>query len=221
MIKVIETADGSYSLFSEELQETYHSINGAEQESLHVYIDNGLAKLSQSTEQIKILEIGFGAGLNALLSYEFILKQSPLSSLFYHAIEPYPLEEQVLSEYIKSFSDSRNSVIKEIHQSAWNEAVVLSDQFSIYKDMSQLQQFVPQGQYDLVFFDAFGPEAQPEMWEIEMLAKSVGSLKKNGLWLSYCAKGQVRRDLQSLGLAMERLEGPPGKREMLKGTRLA
>jgi tRNA U34 5-methylaminomethyl-2-thiouridine-forming methyltransferase MnmC len=221
VLKTVITADNSSTLYVPELDEHYHSTHGAIQESKHVFIKKGLSFLiSKGYGEIKIFEVGFGTGLNALLSW--IEAESQKIRVEYYSIEKYPVPISLALDL--NYSDllglETNEYMQKLHSSPWDELTVLSPYFSVKKIKGELQTFESDGGFDLVYYDAFGPRAQPEMWLDQLLKKSVDLLKSGGVWVSYCAKGQVKRDLKSTGLALEAIPGPPGKREMTRGSKL-
>ena len=218
--KIILTADGSHSLHVDALDEQYHSVHGAVQESKHVFIANGLMKVKETSSDINVLEVGFGTGLNALLTF---LAREKGDTIHYTSLEAFPLERSLIDQlnYAEKTNEPSASVLwKEIHDAPWNEKVAIDITSSIHKKETKLEDFDEQGQYNLVYYDAFAPSKQPEMWEKPMLAKMYNALQKNGVFVTYCAKGQVRRDLQSLGFEVERLPGPPGKHHMLRAIKI-
>lgn len=219
-LKIITTHDGSHSLLNEQLNETYHSIHGAVQESKHVFIQHGLDFVCKSSGKatIHILEVGFGTGLNALLT----LQQSIANDLAiqYTTLEAFPVEENIWPalNYVES-AEAREQFDK-LHRAKWNESENITSNFELRKLHTTLQQIVlEQNHYDLIYFDAFAPNKQPEMWELPMLQKIADAMKQGGSFVTYCAKGQLKRDLQSAGLSVETLQGPPGKREMVRATK--
>ena len=220
MVEIIETKDGSQTLYRADIDETYHSRAGAIAESRHVFIKEGLAQISKN--EVTILEIGFGTGLNALCVEEY-LTQNPTKSIFYHTLEPFVLTEEVYSklDYAKSFEfENADSFFDSIHQAKWDEIVVINNEFSVLKSNTTLQKIdLKNDFYDLILFDAFAPQKQAEMWDVAMLQKCCDSLRIGGLLVTYCAQGQFRRNLVSVGFAVERLQGPPGKREMIRGIK--
>lgn len=218
MLSLIKTADGSFSIRNSELNETYHSIHGAEQESRHVFLQEGLIPKFKQADSIKILEVGFGTGLNALLSCEYVSKEAA-KQIDYHCLEPFPISNQLVNEYAQQLVGERHELFIRMHQLAENERHIFNQCFSFKKHHLSLADYQSDKNFDLIYYDAFGPDAQPEMWTKEMLAYCAESLLPNGVWVSYCAKGQVRRNLQSLGFDVERIPGPPGKREMLRATK--
>jgi len=200
----------------EEIDEHFHSIHGSVQESKLVFIQNGLMQKHQS--MISVLEIGFGTGLNALLTLEFSIKnQCPI---VYHAIELFPLQP---SEYeLLNFNDHCNideRFLKDLHQSDWDTEVSITSTFKLRKCNADIASWKPIRKYDLVYFDAFAPEKQPELWNESIFETIFDALNDNAILTTYCAKGVVRRTMQSVGFTVERLEGPPGKREMLRATK--
>ncbi|MEO7991979.1 MAG: tRNA (5-methylaminomethyl-2-thiouridine)(34)-methyltransferase MnmD [Chryseolinea sp.] len=219
-IKIITTSDGSHSLFNEELNETYHSVHGAIQESLHVFIQSGLTYFIEkfNSKNISILEIGFGTGLNVLLAVQ-MAKQLSLS-FQYKTLEAFPLEEEVWSKL--NYADALNlkEYFDSLHRVSWEEPHGILPNFQFQKHHIKLQDVVLNpSSFDIIFFDAFAPNKQPELWEINMLKKVTDALRTNGLLVTYCAKGQLKRDLKSLGLTVETIPGPPGKKEMVRASK--
>jgi len=214
------TGDGSHTLFVPALNEFYHSAKGAFSESMHVFINLGFYSVANSAI-INILEVGFGTGLNCLLT--FIEAREKKNKIFYDALEPFPLQWDLVSKLnyssIISFRDSEKWMEK-IHRCDTCRWINLTDRFSIRKRVMKIEEAELQAEnYDLVYYDAFGPNAQPEMWKLYNFKKIFYSLKRGGILVTYCAKGQVRRDLQSAGFFVERLPGPPGKREVLRAKK--
>jgi len=218
-LEIITTSDGSHTLRNKQLKETYHSIHGAVQESMHVFIRHGLEFFNDQHQSngISVLEVGFGTGLNALLTLQYAVEKH--INIRYTAIEPFPLEEEVWSKLNYGDPDKGNEHFKSMHEAEWNTEVSLIPGFSILKRKRTLQEVELNDVYDVIYFDAFGPSIQPELWEYAALEKVVGVLKVNGVFVTYSAKGQLKRDLRLLGLAVETLAGPPGKNEMVRGRR--
>jgi len=220
-IRIITTEDGSHSLLNEQLNETYHSVHGAVQESLHVFIKHGL---DYSTEYLRkpvihILEIGFGTGLNALLTLQKIFGKD--LNIHYTTIETFPVEEDVWRKL--NYADSEISIewFDKLHHAQWNEWIDVTQNFRIRKLRTTLQEIeLEQNYFDLIYFDAFAPNKQPELWELIMLKKVADSMKPSGVFVTYCAIGQVKRDLKNSGLQVEALQGPPGKREMVRAIKI-
>jgi tRNA U34 5-methylaminomethyl-2-thiouridine-forming methyltransferase MnmC len=219
MIEVILTKDGSHTLINTELNETYHSIHGAVQESLHVFIRRGLeVKIAQALQEIAILEVGFGTGLNAWLSAKRI-EDTPMK-ISYTSLEPFPLDEFIWSELNYAQVPADQEVFRKIHRAEWNRQVPITPGFELQKMQQTLQQaHLPTAAFDVVYFDAFAPEKQPEMWELPVFKKIGEAMKPGAVLVTYCAKGQVKRDLKRVGLTIETLPGPPGKREMVRAIK--
>lgn len=220
--KIILTEDGSSSLFVENLNEHYHSKYGAVQESMHIYIQAGLlSEAIKNLDTIHILEIGFGTGLNALLTYFSAMDNH--KTVHYTAIEPYPLtfEEIQLLNYVDFIeNDSAESVFQQIHNTVWGEEKAIGNHFTIYKlKQSALEIFYPCDLFDLVYFDAFAPEVQPELWQKELFEKIYQSMKQESILVTYSTKGNIKRILKDTGFYLEKLPGPKGKREMLRAKK--
>lgn len=217
-IKIIATEDGSHTLLNEELQETYHSRHGALQESAYVFIAKGLDALV-NPHAVNIFEVGFGTGLNALLAERWSSNNSiPVT---YCTLEKYPIPDSIWSSLNYCATQPETETFERIHRAAWHQWIPVSPYFSIFKMNETLQDSdLSVLNADLVFFDAFAPNKQPEMWTLPMLAKVAGAMKTGALFVTYCAKGQLKRDLKSLGLQVESLPGPPGKREMVRAVKL-
>ena len=213
------TEDGSQTIYLPEMDEHYHSIHGAIQESLHIYIEQGL--LQTTKKEITILEIGFGTGLNAYLTYCFAKKEN--ISVHYCSLEKYPLEVQEFSQlnYPSNIFPEHSLIFKQMHQAEWNKMVQISEEFKLEKFHADLLtfQFNEIPQFDLVYYDAFAPGKQPEMWTDVILQKVAGTVKPGGILVTYCAKGTVRRSLMSAGFIMERIPGPKGKKEIMRGKK--
>ena len=216
--QIILTSDGSHTLFVPLLGEHYHSIHGAIQESRHVFIQTGLGPLN-APKCIKILEIGFGTGLNALLAMQFA-HQHQIEILF-TTIEKYPLRKDEFSQlnYGSVLGEEWIPYFQQLHECPWEQLVPISEAFSIQKIRADLLTASFIETYQIVFFDAFGPDKQPDLWTVTVFEKLYKSLEKQGVLVTYSAKGQVRRNLKAAGFEVERLPGPPGKREMLRATR--
>ena len=213
------TDDGSHTIYLPEMDEHYHSIHGAIQESVHIYIGQGLLKVEKSS--ISILEIGFGTGLNAYLTYCYS-KERKLS-IDYFSLEKYPLleSEYMQLNYPKSAFPEFGPIFEQMHRADWDQTIEISSDFRLQKLQADLltYQFQSEPKFDLVYFDAFAPVKQPEMWTDEILQKVAASVKKGGILVTYCAKGTVRRAFSSAGFLMERIPGPFGKKEILRGKK--
>jgi len=220
--EIRQTKDGSTTLFVPELNEHYHSVNGALQESLHVFVRAGLAHALASHQELRLLEVGFGTGLNALLSLQHLQGQ-PAKSLQYDTLEKYPLswdliqamqfEKFILQPELLGF-------LPLLHQAPWEEAVPVSPNFTLRKLKADLKTHVlPQACYHLIYFDAFAPEKQPGLWTDEVFARLYEALLPGGVLVSYCAKGSFKRSLKAAGFRLEALPGPAGKREMTRARK--
>ena len=216
-VKIVVSRDGSHTLFRKDIEEHYHSIHGSIQESLHVFIEAGLNHFisKDNSGEVSILEIGFGTGLNALLTREHQKKTN--CTIHYHGLEPHPLEMEVIKQ-LNFKSINANEFLK-LHELEWDKKHILNQSFTFTKENKKLQDFDSDEKFDVVYYDAFAPRAQEEMWRIELFKKLYTLTKSSGILVTYCAKGQVRRDLQRAGFKMERIPGPRGKREMLRGTK--
>ena len=219
--QIIQTADGSSTIYMPELNEYYHSSHGALQEAQHVFIKHGL--YSQISDYLTVLEMGFGTGLNALLSYFASEKRNQY--IHYIGIEAFPpTQEELEAMNYSSFSGTQEEeaieIYKRMHNSTWNQPVELAEHFVLEKkniDFRALQ--LEPGSVDLIFYDAFGPRVAPELWTVECFQLAYDMLAQNGILVTYCAKGQVKRDLTSVGFLVEALPGPPGKREMTRARK--
>lgn len=207
--ELVKTADGSFTLFIPEVQETYHSTHGAVQESMHVFIENGLKACDK--EMIRVLEVGLGTGLNAMLTL-----QHATQKIDYCALEPYPLSKEILNELVTSGSDQFEM---KFHASNVGEWISIQENFSFVRMEIGLEEFSSEEKFDVIYYDAFGPRVEPGLWTLERLQQCFNLLNEGGVFVTYCAKGEVRRNLQAAGFVVERLAGPPGKREMLRGKK--
>jgi len=220
-IKIITTDDGSHSLYVPDLKETYHSTHGAWQESQHVFIKHGLDFMMEreKLEKLNILEVGFGTGLNAILSVQWMLGAD--TQIEYHTLEPFPLDLELINqlnygEFIKE--ESLIDIYHKIHACNWQASIPITENFSIVKHQTKLEDFKTNVKFDLVYYDAFAPSKQAELWTLEMIQKVSDMMSEGGVLVTYCAKGQFKRDLRAAGLEVETLPGPPGKKEMVRGV---
>jgi tRNA U34 5-methylaminomethyl-2-thiouridine-forming methyltransferase MnmC len=218
-IVIVTTSDGSHSLHSSELDEGYHSKHGAIQEAKHVFIQNGLAYFIQ--KELSVLEVGFGTGLNALLALDFAVTNK--IKISYSGLETKLLEYSLVEkmnylEQLKLFE--YNDFFKKMHTEKEGEEVELSSYLKFKKHNMKVQDFVTNEKFDIVFYDAFSPTSQLEMWEVSIFEKLFSQIKSGGVLVTYCAKGQLKRDLKSCGFRVESLPGPPGKREMVRAVKL-
>ncbi len=219
-LKIIQTEDGSQSLYNAELNETYHSFHGALTESKHVFIEHGLNYLHrQRKKHIRILEVGFGTGLNALLTQVESLKQDS-SKIEYVTLEPFPIDQSVLAElkYAELIDGITRDDFIALHSLEWEKEHTINPRFSFLKCQTQLQGFQSEKKFDLIYYDAFAPSKQSEMWTFELLKRVASLMNSSGVLVTYCAKGQFKRDLSQLNMQVETLPGPPGKKEMVRGV---
>ncbi len=207
------TADGSHTLYIPELDEHYHSVNGAVQESKHVYI--GTAFNCCKKEEIHVLELGFGTGLNTLLTVLEARKRGV--KLHYTTLEKYPLAIETIREL--NYSGLADSLFEIIHAADWNKDVFVDNHFILNKLRVDFNDFLYPGNYDVVYYDAFAPEKQQEVWNEFIFEKLYSSMNKGGILSTYCAKGNIRRMMQTAGFTVNRLPGPPGKREILQAIK--
>jgi tRNA U34 5-methylaminomethyl-2-thiouridine-forming methyltransferase MnmC len=215
-VQVKFTEDGSHTLFSERFGECYHSSHGAIQESMHVFINSGLACASSPSPSI--LEVGFGTGLNALLS--LIYGEENNLPITYSAIELYPLKPAVIQQInypdILGFAEE----YRLLHDVEWGESHNITGNFKLKKLEDDLSVVHLNDLYDLVYYDAFSPEIQPELWKARIFEKVAKVCNPGAVLTTYSAKGAVRRALQASGFAVERIPGPPGKREIIRAKKL-
>jgi tRNA U34 5-methylaminomethyl-2-thiouridine-forming methyltransferase MnmC len=220
-LEIRQTKDGSNTLYVPALNEHYHSVHGALQESQHVFIKHGLEHVLDLRKDIKILEVGFGTGLNAILTYPFALAQKAF--IQYDTLEKHPLEASVVEQLHFDrviLNPELQDVFEQMHKAPWNEPVDIIPYFTLQKIHETLEEFTaPQAYYDLIYFDAFAPEKQPELWSDEMFRKLYKATRPGGVLVTYCAKGSFKRSLKAAGYEVEALPGPPGKREMTRGLK--
>jgi len=214
---LIITSDGSHSIHVPGLNEHYHSIHGAVQESMIVFVKNGYNFCR--TDKIDILEIGFGTGLNALLTLERNFTDK--KKVNYTSVEKYPLEKEITDKlnYEGFVCDDLKGMLAGIHSAPWGSPVKITDSFVLTKLRSDLISDRVSGCYNLIYFDAFGPDKQPEMWEEPVFRKIEAVTKPGALFVTYSAKGSVKRLLRSCGFRVTLLPGPPGKREMIRAVK--
>jgi tRNA U34 5-methylaminomethyl-2-thiouridine-forming methyltransferase MnmC len=207
-----ETADGSMTIYLPEINEHYHSYHGALQEAKHVFIENGIKRYPKK-EIISVFELGLGTGLNALLTA--IWAETNQQKVTYFGLEAFPVEPEMnfAMKYDSLITESDDLFLKIVF-APWEAKTEISTFFQLCKCQSKIQTLLVNQKFDIIYFDAFGPRAQEEMWNFEILNKAVQLLNPKGLFVTYCAKGQLKRDLKTLGLKVETLPGPPGKREM-------
>ena len=215
-MKIVLTSDSSKTIFSEKYGEHYHSINGAKNESEHIFINLGLKNFEN--KKINILEIGYGTALNAILTY--IKNKNFNNNIFYHGIELNILPKNIYFEL--NFNELFNICEKEIScfYEKWNEKIFISENFSLLKENIDFNLFIPIYNYDLIYFDAFSPECQPEMWKYENFKKIIERLNFGGYFVTYSSKGIVKETLRNCGLSVKRCKGPNGKRHVIYAQKL-
>lgn len=216
--EIIITADGSKTIQIKEWDEQYHSKHGAIQEAYHVFIKMGLDLFENS---VNILEIGFGTGLNAFIT--LLESQKRNLKINYTGVEAYPVSMEEIEQlnYVEALQEEKNKeLFTKLHQVSWENKFAMTPNFSLEKQQLHFQNIVAIEQYDLIYFDAFGARVQPELWTTQIFTIMFKALKENGMLVTYSAKGSVRRAMQEVGFTVERLEGPPGKREMLRAAKI-
>ena len=218
--RIIKTGDGSSTIYIPEWDEHYHSKHGAIQEAEHVFIRSGLipALNKFNSKDIHLLEMGFGTGLNAWIT--LVESEKLRRSIRYTGIEAYPVDLVTVKRLNYSvLIDDEESRFLKLHNSAWEIRNQMSQYFSLIKIRDFFENITFQDQFHLIYFDAFGARVQPELWTTDIFRKMYDALKDKGVLVTYSAKGSVRRAMQEVGFSIERLEGPPGKREMLRATK--
>ncbi|MCV6630674.1 MAG: tRNA (5-methylaminomethyl-2-thiouridine)(34)-methyltransferase MnmD [Flavobacteriaceae bacterium] len=217
--KLIKTGDGSVTIQLEDWKEQYHSKHGAIEEAKHVFIRMGL-ETQLHKKEIQLLEIGFGTGLNAFISYLELLNYD--TKVHYTGIEAYPVVETEWRalNYVHCLDATvHQSIFEAMHEAPWEENLALSSHFKLIKSQLKFEEISAKNTYDLVYFDAFGARVQPELWTEVIFDRMFQAMKSEGVLVTYAAKGSVRRAMQEVGFTVERLPGPPGKREMLRATK--
>lgn len=212
------TEDGSHTIYIPELNEHYHSTHGAIQEAIHVYINAGLHFSDKNP--IRILEIGFGTGLNAYLT--LVEAENNKRSIVYHSLERYPVDEEQLKvlNYPEQIDFYNKGLFKKLHEVDWNKASEISDNFELKKINGDLKTIDIKDKYDLIYFDAFAPDIQPDLWTEEIFKKLYKCTNSNAILVTYCSKGIVKRALRASGFEVKRLAGPPGKHHILRATKI-
>jgi tRNA U34 5-methylaminomethyl-2-thiouridine-forming methyltransferase MnmC len=216
--EIIQTLDGSTTIHLPDWNECYHSKHGAIQEAYHVFIKNGLSLFQN--QPISILEIGFGTGLNSFITYLESKKHN--QSIEYVGVEGYPIsaDEVLQMNYIAELdAEGERAVFELMHQCSWEVNCALSSNFGLTKRNQLFNEINDQNKFDLIYFDAFGYRVQPELWSTEIFAKMYAALKEEGVLVTYAARGVVKRSLLEVGFTVEKLAGPPGKREMFRAIK--
>jgi len=216
--KIVTTADGSKTIHIVDWNEHYHSVHGAIQEAYHVFIKSGLCLFRDRS--ISILEIGFGTGLNCFITS---LEAQKLNlDIRYTGVEAYPITSKELEQlnYVSELkAENAEKQFKQMHQSQWEQEITLSNTFLLCKQQKDFKDLVDVDTFNLIYFDAFGARVQPELWTEAIFSKMYTALKNEGVLVTYSAKGSVRRAMKAAGFVVERLPGPPGKREMLRAIK--
>lgn len=218
MIRIIrKTDDGSPTFYVPGMNESYHSMYEAVQESDSVYIDKLIRPLNQQV--IRIFEIGFGTGLNALLSWREAEKER--KNICFHSIEKYPLKKEEWEEFGRVLEEWKGdcSGYRRMHMCEWEKDIAMGDYFKLQKIKADFTRYETEKRYDAVFFDAFGPDVQPELWTERIFTKIFSLMEPGGVLSTYSSKGMVRRNMQSAGLSVQRIPGPPGKRQMILASK--
>jgi len=208
------TKDGSHTLYIPELDEHYHSIHGAMNESLYVFLRAGFSY--HPLFNIRVLEVGFGTGLNTILT--IIRSAEENRTVTYHTLELNPLPSGIISKlnYPQFLEEPFDKIFKIIHDIPWNTEQEITSSFRLKKILKGIQDYNPAGGYDLVYFDAFAPDKQPEMWKQEILLKIYDMMNEGGILTTYSSKGEIKRRFENCGFHVEKIPGPPGKREMFR-----
>lgn len=214
--EIIETADGSVTIRLPEWDETYHSRHGAIQEARHVFIKNGLSLFKR--QPVSILEIGFGTGLNAFITLLETDKERPVR---YVGVEGFPIDaaDAVKLNYPDLLDVSRRTDFEGIHKSPWGAPIAISPEFTLTKQKMDFRQIEFDGEFDLIYFDAFGYRVQPELWSADIFSRMYKALKPSGVLVTYAARTVIRDNMRTAGFSVSKLAGPPGKREMMRGMK--
>jgi tRNA U34 5-methylaminomethyl-2-thiouridine-forming methyltransferase MnmC len=215
---LIKTADGSHTVFVPELKEHYHSVNGALTESNHVFIKNGFDFCT--ADPVNIFEVGFGTGLNAYLTA--LKSRVSGKTVYYTSVEKHPLPPSMLKElnYPSFTGENGEEVFNVIHRAPWNTSCCINNNFILKKIVLDLITAELTGCYQIIYFDAFGPDKQPEMWSREIFEKIASVTAKGGILVTYSAKGEVKRNLRACGFEVALLSGAPGKRHMIRAMKI-
>ena len=220
-LKIIKTSDGSHTIYNSELNETYHSLHGSINESNTVYIQNGLEYYikKKSRKKINILEVGFGTGLNFLLTNIFFERRK--ENIFYHTIEPYPLPNEVIEKlnYVSEVGEQYKDIFSLSHNLENDKKNYISENLEFLKSETSLENTILTDKYDIIFYDAFAPSKQPSIWKRINLEKIFLHMKNGSVLVTYCSSGQFKRDLKSIGFKVDVLPGPKGKKEMVRAIK--
>ncbi len=218
-LRILKTSDGSHTIFDSDFNETYHSIHGAIQESNHVFIQQGLDYSLKKKNKINILEVGFGTGLNLLLSIKHILHKK--ISVNYQALEPFPLDKKIICKinYPNILGKELDSVFEKIHNLKYSRNIDLLKNFIFKRHLKTIQNYDSNYKFDVVYFDAFSPSKQPDIWSVENFIKLHNMMKDNSIIVTYCVSRIFKNVLRKAGFKYDILKGPPGKKEMIRATK--
>ena len=217
--EILLTQDGSYTVAIPEMNVTYHSIRGALQESIHIYIQSGLqyALPKVAIETISVFEMGFGTGLNALLTMQEAIRLK--RRINYYAVELFPLTIEEAKALKQDDQLGTGNLAMQLHEAPWEEEVMINEYFSLYKTNQSLLDLSLNIQFDVVYFDAFAPNDQPELWTEAVFANLFNNLNNNGVLVTYSCKGTVRRIMQAVGFIVNKIPGPIGKAEIVRAIK--
>ena len=218
--RIIKTADGSDTVFIPEMNVSYHSKHGAIQESMHVFIEAGLRYIiNQLTNKpINIFEMGFGTGLNAFLTV--IEAEEKGIKVYYETVEKFTLRKEEIDSLNYEAVVKHEKLFQQLHECKWDEEAGLNEYFTLKKVREDLINYSTNQPFNIIYYDAFAPTAQPELWTEEVFKKLHSMLLPKGILVTYCSKGSVRRAMKAAGFSIEKIPGPPGKREMVRATKL-
>ncbi len=218
-IELYTTNDQSHTLYHSELDETYHSRNGAVEESLYVFLKQGFDLAAQTHQTISVLEIGFGTGLNAILTLQ--AAEEKKLHCDYYSLETYPLSMELIQQlnYHQFMANHYLTHFEAMHTCTWNEWQHITPNFNLFKAQQSIHSFKTDLRFDVIYFDAFGPDKQPDMWTQAVFENLFEHLQHQGIFVTYSAKGEVRRTLKAIGFDVELLPGPPRKRHMLRAIK--
>jgi len=216
---ILQTADNSNTIYFKELDETFHSKNGALQESVHVFINAGFDEIIKTKKQVNIFEVGFGTGLNALLTLIKCCEKKV--NISYIGIDAFPLEKKLIDKlaYENLFNKNNFLFFNKMHATKWGEPFLINENFTLKKVDAKLENYLFDANFDLIYFDAFAPDKQPELWTEDIFKQIFDNMNEGGILVTYSAKGEVRRCMERAGFNVERLPGPKGKREMLRARK--